>query len=89
MDKELTKILTEFQVQIMRWSNGDIKDSRPAFYKTRDAISILIQREVRAARQDIKGWIEHNHLGKGFDGNDRWEQVSAEIIMYLEELENE
>lgn len=35
------------------------------------------------------GWIQRNHLGKGFDGSDRWEQCAAEIIAHLETRKGE
>lgn len=34
--------------------------------------------------EELRGWIERRHLGKGFDGSDRWEHCAAEIIAHID-----
>ena len=36
--------------------------------------------------QELRSWIALNHLGDGFDGEDRWEHCAAEIMQHIDQI---
>lgn len=49
----------------------------------------LITNAVKEKLDSLQGWIERAHLGKGFDGKDRWEHCAAEIVEHITNLKGE
>lgn len=61
--------------------------SKTTFTQAKAKLQALIDTTVVERLTDLQGWIERTHLGKGFDGSDRWEHCAAEIIDHIKQLE--
>lgn len=51
-----------------------------------DELVDLIESRERELAEEITERIERVHLGKGFDGQDRWEHCAAEIIANIKTI---
>lgn len=84
---ELDRIVEMFGVEVIEAFEALSEvDGDKAKNKVILALTSYIQERVDGKLLEVIGWIERNHLGKGFGGSDRWEHASAEIIDHIEVL---
>lgn len=86
---KLERILTEYLHKANNLGlvdNGNVMD---VIKEAETDISQLITEREADKLEELKRWIERNHLGKGFDGTDRWEHCASEIIAHITALQSE
>jgi len=86
-DEDTRTKLHEIMIAFRREEgNGWIQRSLEHLDEAMALLNSEKQKSELAKLDELQGWIERNHLGKGFDGSDRWEYCASEIVRKIESL---